>query len=58
MGYLFWFHENTMSNVFIIKRGCPLCKNNIAGNDTVLYFCNRCNLLFKKKHLERISNLF
>lgn len=38
----------------IIKGGCPICHSDVKGNDFYLYFCEKCDILFKKIDL-RIS---
>ncbi len=38
----------------IIKGGCPICHSDVKGNDLYLYFCEKCDILFKKIDL-RIS---
>jgi hypothetical protein len=34
-----------------IEKACPICYSDVKGNDTYLYFCEKCNVLFKKEEL-------
>ncbi len=40
--------------VTLIKDGCPLCGNDVRGNDDVKYLCKRCMMLFEERHLKKI----
>ena len=35
----------------VIKGSCPLCNGNVTGNDSLKYYCRRCNMFFEKQHL-------
>ncbi|RJQ15617.1 hypothetical protein C4573_05665 [Candidatus Woesearchaeota archaeon] len=35
-----------------ILKGCPLCNQDVKGNDKDTFFCKHCNLLYKKKELQ------
>lgn len=48
------FFRETDEKIETIKGGCPICKADVKGNDIYLYFCQNCNVLFKKNEL-RIS---
>ncbi|MFH1916927.1 MAG: hypothetical protein ABIJ21_06725 [Nanoarchaeota archaeon] len=35
-----------------IEQGCPICLSDVKGNDTYLFFCKGCNILFRRQHLK------
>jgi len=35
-----------------ITRGCPICHNDVKGDDVYLFFCKECNILFKRTELD------
>ncbi|MFT4261561.1 MAG: hypothetical protein ACMXX9_03980 [Candidatus Woesearchaeota archaeon] len=37
--------------VQVIKKGCPICESDVAGNTRIKYLCLNCNLLFNFKDL-------
>ncbi len=37
--------------IFIIPEGCPICGDEVKGNDHYLYFCKNCNVLFERKDI-------
>ncbi|MEM4637803.1 MAG: hypothetical protein QXK76_02125 [Candidatus Woesearchaeota archaeon] len=39
------------SKVQIIEKSCPICKSDVKGNDIYLFYCKKCNILFKKEEL-------
>ena len=39
------------SAVETIRAGCPICKTDVKGNDVYLFFCKKCNILFKREEL-------
>lgn len=39
------------SSIETIEKACPICHSDVKGNDTYLYFCKQCNILFKKEDL-------
>ena len=39
------------STIETIEKGCPICHSDVKGNDIYLYFCQKCNILFKKDDL-------
>lgn len=39
------------SNIETVEKACPICHSDVKGNDTYLYFCQKCNILFKKEDL-------
>ncbi len=45
--------ENTFVGEVVetITQGCPICKSDAKGNDTILFFCKKCNMLFKREEL-------
>jgi hypothetical protein len=38
-------------NVETIQYGCPICHSDVKGNEEYLYFCEHCNVLFRKEDL-------
>ncbi|MGV8141527.1 MAG: hypothetical protein ACP5NW_03755 [Candidatus Woesearchaeota archaeon] len=38
-------------NIETIEKACPICHSDVKGNDAYLYFCKRCNILYKKEEL-------
>lgn len=34
-----------------IDKACPICKGDVNGNDTYLFYCKKCNILFKRDEL-------
>ena len=40
-----------MDEVYTVKGGCPVCRGDVTGNDSSLYFCAKCNLLFSRPSL-------
>jgi len=44
---------NLMDEIITIKEACPICHGDVKGNDKTLYFCQTCNLLFAKHHLDQ-----
>ncbi|MGV8151249.1 MAG: hypothetical protein ACP5NV_05985 [Candidatus Woesearchaeota archaeon] len=34
-----------------IDKACPVCAQDVKGNDTYLFFCKKCNILFKREEL-------
>ncbi|MDO8740856.1 MAG: hypothetical protein Q7J54_04780 [Candidatus Woesearchaeota archaeon] len=41
--------------VKVMEKACPLCGSDIKGNEKILYYCKRCNLLFKIKTTKKNS---
>lgn len=39
------------SNIETVKKGCPICNNDVKGNEIYKYFCVNCNILFRKEDL-------
>lgn len=42
-----------MNEAQVIPHACPVCKGDVSGNDSSLYFCKHCNLLFRREALEQ-----
>lgn len=40
------------TTIELISQGCPICLSDVRGNDTYLFFCKGCNILFRRKHLK------
>ncbi len=40
--------------IMTIKHACPLCSSDIKGNDSIMYYCRHCNILFRKKDLKTL----
>jgi len=44
-----------------VEKACPICHSDVKGNDVYLYFCQKCNILFRKDdlvlHKEVIENI-
>ena len=38
-----------------IASACPICKSDVKGDDVYLYFCQNCNILFKKNELNLVN---
>jgi len=34
-----------------IEKACPICHGDVKGDETYLYFCKPCNILFRKEEL-------
>jgi len=43
------FRDNV--GVETVKNSCPICHSDVKGNDIYLYFCQKCNILFKREEL-------
>jgi len=39
------------AKVETVEKGCPICHSDVKGNEVYLYFCKKCNILFKKDDL-------
>ena len=39
------------SRVEVIEHACPICHSDVKGNDVYMYFCEKCNILFRKDDL-------
>jgi len=39
--------------VEVYIKGCPLCSNDVRGNDLLLFHCKRCNLLFRREQIAK-----
>lgn len=37
----------------VIEKACPVCHEDVKGNDEKKFFCKHCNVLFDRKHLNR-----
>ena len=37
----------------VLKGHCPMCSGNVTGNDSLKFYCRRCNIMFEKKHLTK-----
>lgn len=42
-----------MEEVRTIRRGCPICRNNVTGTPRGGYFCDKCNFLFSAHMIDR-----
>lgn len=42
-----------MEEMYLVKKGCPLCKGDLRGNDEFKFFCKKCNILFDKKDIRK-----
>lgn len=38
-------------SVETIDKACPVCKSDVKGDDTYLFYCKKCNILFKREEL-------
>lgn len=45
--------ESALSRTVIetIYKACPVCKGDVKGDDTYLFYCKGCNLLFRRDEL-------
>ena len=43
--------EMQESLIETIAKSCPICASDVKGNDTYLFFCTKCNILFKREEL-------
>ncbi len=45
--------------VQVVRKGCPICESDAAGNRKSLYLCLNCNIAFKFKQLnsKKISKI-
>ncbi len=39
------------ANIETVQKGCPICHGDVKGNDVFLYYCQPCNILFKRDEL-------
>jgi hypothetical protein len=39
------------SNVETIQYGCPICHSDVKGNEEYMYYCEHCNILYRKEDL-------
>ena len=39
------------SNLETLKNACPICHSDVKGNDEFLYYCQKCNILYRKVDL-------
>ena len=39
------------SKLETIKGACPVCKSDVIGDDVYMFYCKKCNLLFKREEL-------
>jgi len=46
------FRKDSVSvNVETVRNACPICHSDVKGNDEYLYFCEHCNILYRKSDL-------
>lgn len=45
--------EETELPIITLKEACPICNSEIRGNKKILYYCKKCNMLFREKDLEK-----
>ena len=43
------FRDETTIETF--EHACPICHSDVKGDETYLYFCKQCNILFRKEDL-------
>ena len=43
------FRDETTIETF--EKACPICHGDVKGDETYLYFCKQCNILFRKDDL-------
>lgn len=39
------------TSIETIDKACPICKGDVKGDDTYLFYCKKCNILFKRDEL-------
>jgi len=39
------------ADIETVQHACPICHSDVKGNDIFLYFCQKCNILFRKEDL-------
>jgi nicotinamide-nucleotide adenylyltransferase len=45
-----------MYDVKRVKEGCPVCGDDVIGNEKVKYYCKACNSMYEFKHIEVNKN--
>ncbi len=35
-----------------VRKGCPICEADVKGDSNFGYFCKKCNLVFRNKHVD------
>jgi len=45
------YNQISSETIETIKEGCPICKGDVKGNDTYMFYCKQCNILFRKDEL-------
>ncbi len=41
----------TRVGIETIDKACPICKSDVKGDDTYLFYCKKCNILFRREEL-------
>jgi len=39
------------SNIETYRNACPICHSDVKGSDVYLFYCNKCNVLYRKEDL-------
>jgi len=39
------------ADIETVQHACPICHSDVKGNDIFLYYCQKCNILFRKEDL-------
>ena len=43
--------RNKSESIETLEKACPICHNDVKGNDMYLYFCKQCNIIYRKEDL-------
>lgn len=47
--------ESNKVSLETIKAGCPVCRNDVKGDDVYLFYCPKCRLIYKREELDLSS---
>lgn len=39
------------SSIETVKGACPICRSDVKGDDIYMFYCKKCNILFKRDEL-------
>ena len=39
------------ADIETVQSACPICHSDVKGNDIFLYYCQQCNILFRREDL-------
>lgn len=41
----------SISEIETLDKSCPVCRSDVKGSDAYLFYCQKCNMLFKREEL-------